>query len=175
MEPTIVQWNANGLGQRVKLGELERLLSKHNPICLCVQHVGTEDINIKNYKLAVQSSNANGELGTAIYVRDNATYDNLPINNTNFQPTAITLHLPGATKLNILNVYNQPAFKYRMEELKVLVKTINHPKLVLGDLNSHSPIWDEKYYESDRGGKKIEQLMEEDDLECLNEPEVTTS
>ena len=174
MEPVIIQWNANGLGERTTLGEAERLINKLNPICICVQHIGSQDINIKNYKLAAQTNNTNGELGTAIYVRSSATYDPLTTNRTHFQPTAITLHLPGANKINILNVYNQPSFDYNMEDLKTLVKAIKHPKLVLGDLNSHNPIWEARCKRTDAGGKKIEELMNEDGLECLNEPEETT-
>ena len=174
MEPLIIQWNANGLGQRAKLGELERLLNKYNPMCICTQHVGKANIQIKNYKLAMQSSTGNGELGTAIYVHSKATYDTLKVNSSSFQPSAIALNIPGAQKLNILNMYNQPSFHYNLNELKGLVKSISHPKLVLGDMNSHSPIWNARCKKADRGGMKIEELMQEDNLECLNEENETT-
>ena len=76
-EPTIIQWNANGLGLRARLGELERMLAIYNPMCLCIQHVGDHDKNIKNYKLACKSLTTNGELGTAVYVHNKITYENL--------------------------------------------------------------------------------------------------
>ena len=169
MDPIIIQWNSNGLGLRAKLGELERLLVTYNPICLCIQHVGKFDRIIKNYKLASQSLSPNGELGTAIYVHNLITYDMLQINGTSCQPSAITLYVPGAGKINLLNLYNQPIFNYSFDDMTSIVESINHPKIVVGDLNSHNPIWDSNCKDADRGGNKIEELMNSDNLMCLNE------
>ena len=85
-ETTIMQWNANGLGERIKLGEIERMLTTYNPMCICIQHVGEYDKNIKNYQLACQSPRTNGELGTMIYVHNRVTYDKIQFNANSFQP-----------------------------------------------------------------------------------------
>ena len=169
MTPIIIQWNANGLALRIKLGELERLLTTYNPICLCVQHVGKADVNVKNYKLVAQSDVSNGELGTAIYIHNLATYEQLQIDKRSCQPTGITLHIKGIGKINILNLYNQPKFKYSMKDAVEIIRSVKHPKLVLGDLNSHNPMWDPSCEEADRGGKILEDAIGIDNLECLNE------
>ena len=70
IQPIIVQWNANGLENRARIGELERLVNLYTPICLCIQHVGKYDKTPKDYKIANISSNDNGELSTAIYVHN---------------------------------------------------------------------------------------------------------
>ena len=66
--PYIIHWNANGLRTKVCLGEFQRLLQEYVPMCICVQHVGQFDSNIRNYELVSQSHNTNNELGTSIYV-----------------------------------------------------------------------------------------------------------
>ena len=102
-ESKIIQWNANGLELRKKCGELERLLTNHTPMCVCIQHTGNVT-NIKNYKLASESTRANGELGTSIFVHNSITYENLDLNEHHFQPSSITLYVPGKGKIKIFKV-----------------------------------------------------------------------
>ena len=117
-----------------------------------MQHIGAKDVNVKNYKLAAQCDQTNGELGTAIYVHSQATYDIIQINSKTYQPTAIALHIPGAGKINIINMYNQPIFHYNVKDANRVIKSISHPKLIVGDFNSHNPIWDDSREEADQGG-----------------------
>ena len=70
IDPYIIQWNVNGIESRIKTGELKRIITKYSPMCLCLQHMGKSDVTINNYKLAKQSTNTQGEMGTAIYVHN---------------------------------------------------------------------------------------------------------
>ena len=106
----IVQWNVNGLESRLRLGEVECLIVKYNPMCLCLQHIGDYDTNISNYKLVSQSIKTTTELGSAIYVRKNITADPIVIQNSIFQHYATTINISKNYKFTICNVYNQPIF-----------------------------------------------------------------
>ena len=173
-EPYIVQWNVNGLETRIRIGEIERLITKYNPMCLCLQHLGKFDQNIKNYKIASQSNNNQGELGTAIYVHNSITYEDLQINNQNFQHSSIQLHVPGKGKVNIINFYNQPNFNYNIKELIKIINETQAPKLIVGDINRHSPIWDSRVNFPDADARKIEEMLERDNITCLNEENTYT-
>ena len=173
-QPILIQWNANGLGYRIRLGEFERLINLYSPLCMCIQHTGKIRKDIKNYKLAKISTNNNGEYGTAIYVHNSITYDEIQINTTKLQPSAICIHIPNKGKMHILNCYNQPQFKYDMNKLKDIIKQIPHPKLVVGDFNSHSPLWDINCDKPDQGGKIIEGMLQDSQLICINEEENPT-
>ena len=173
-QPYIVQWNANGLESRKILGELDRLISKYNPMCLCIQHVGKDDLQIKNYKIASQSQNNNGELGTAIYVHNNMTYEDLRINSQHFQCSSTTLQVPGKGKINIVNFYNQPRFRYDINELINVINSVPQPKLTLGDINRHSPLWDGRVHLPDADARKIEEMLERNNMSCMNEEESPT-
>ena len=167
-QPYIIQWNVNGLESRLRLGEIERLIVKYNPMCLCLQHLGKYNLNIKNFKLACQSQNNHDELGTAIYVHNSITYEDLRIDNPQFQHSSIALHIPGKGKVNIINFYNQPSFNYNINNLINIINTVQQPKLVVGDLNRHSPMWDSRVSTSDADAKKIEDMLERNNMNCLN-------
>ena len=173
-EPYIIQWNINGIETRKKNGELERLIAKYNPMCICLQHLGKNDVAIKNYRIAKQSQNLQGELGTAIYVHNSITYDDLQVNSTNFQITSITLHVPGKGKINVINFYNQPIFHYNINDLINILTSVQHPKLMLGDINRHSPMWDSRITTPDADAKKIEDMIERSNITCLNEEDSFT-
>ena len=167
--PYIIQWNCNGIKARIKLGELQRIINNYNPWCLCLQHTGNHNTNIKNYKLASQSIGNNNELGTSIYVHNEVIYDNINVTRSEFQYSATALKLSDGTKFSVLNTYNQPLFNYRFNDLKEIINGIPKPILLVGDMNAHNPIWDENYSTADEAGKKIEEIIDELNLVCLND------
>lgn len=114
------------------------------------------------------------ELGTAIYLHNNTTYDQIPVNTANFQYSATTVWISAKEKINICNIYNQPHYNYNFEELNKIIKEIPQPKLIVGDFNCHSPTWDPSCQEPDRQGKKLEDMIEENKLICINEENTYT-
>ena len=173
-DPYIIQWNTNGLESRIRLGELERLLKKYRPMCICLQHLGKYDIKVKEYQLASQSRNVVGELGTAIYVHNSITYQKLTINNPHFQHSSIALDVPGKGIINIINFYNQPKFNYNINNLIDIINLVDSPKIILGDVNCHSPLWDPNTGVPDNNARKIEDLLEKKNITCLNEEDSYT-
>ena len=173
-QPYIIQWNLNGLKTRLRLGELQRLLINYEPVCLCLQHIGQYDTAIKNYTLASQSIKTNDELGTAIYVRNNITFEKIQILNSDMQYSATKLYLGNGKKLTVCNMYNQPFYHYNLTTIKTILTTLTQPVLLVGDFNAHNPLWDENCNDADEPGRKIEELLEERNMQCLNEDDSHT-
>ena len=103
------------------MGELQRLITMYEPICICLQHVGTEDLKIKDYQLVSKNQCTDNELGTAIYIHYSITHDNLPVNSPQLQYSSTTLCIAGKEKINICNIYNQPQFNYNFEDLNRII------------------------------------------------------
>ena len=173
-DPYILQWNANGVASRKRVGELQRLITEYNPMCICLQHVGQENIKINNYQLVSTNMKTDNELGSAILVHNSVTYDVIPVTTHMFQYSATAIDVPGEGKLHIGNIYNQPNFNYNFSELNQIIKSIPNPKIVVGDFNCHSPQWDPGCQEADRKGKKLEEIMKDNNLTCINEEETYT-
>ena len=96
-----MQWNCNGITSRMKDGELQRLITDYNPACLCLQHLGKQNVNIKNYQLASEFIGRNKELGTAIYIHNDIIYDSVDINNSPLQLSATRMKINERTKITI--------------------------------------------------------------------------
>ena len=163
----ILQWNLNGIKTRLRLGELQRLLNNFEPICACVQHIGQYDTAIKNYQLASQSIKTDQELGTAIYVHNNVTFDKIQIQNSVIQHSATTIYLPNGKKITLCNIYNQPLYNYDIKDIQNVLTALPQPVLLVGDFNAHNPLWDESCNEADVPGRKTEELMDECNLQCF--------
>ena len=124
------------------LGEFQRALADCNPLCVCFQHIGPTLIDFRNYTLACHSSLNNGQLSTAIYVHKSSTYSIRTSPDLQAQITVVQLHLPGNNSVTVCNVYNQPAFHLDVAQLLNYITSLTGPVMLLGDFNSHSPIWD---------------------------------
>ena len=84
------------------------------------------------------------------------------------------MHIPNKGTLYLLNCYNQPQFNYDLKELNEMAKRIPQPKLVVGDFNSHNPIWDANCENPDQGGKTIERGLQDNQMVCINEADCPT-
>ena len=158
---------------RLRLGEIQRLLKQYEPIAICLQHTNEIVPKIGNYILASYSFPDANTLGTAIYVNNRITYDNIQINNSELQLSGIKLHLNNNT-FNLYNIYNQPLCNYELQNLSQLLPDIHEDFLLIGDFNAHNPIWDSFCKEADSDGNKIEQFINNNNLCILNDGEVST-
>ena len=169
----IIQWNVNGLKTRLHLGEIQRLLKNFEPTAICLQHANNPVPSIGKYFLATSSCQEEGNLGTAIYIHQKVFYDKIQVNSDEFQISAIRLQLENQ-KIILCNIYNQPNKNYDLRHLHIILDHFNEPILILGDFNAHSPIWDCNCIRSDIAGTYIEQLMDSNNLCCLNDNESNT-
>ena len=79
------------------MGEIQRLLKQYEPLAVCLQHTNETIPKIGNYSLAAHSIPDVNTLGTAIYVNNHITYDNILIHNSEFQLSGIKLCLNTST------------------------------------------------------------------------------
>ena len=89
-------------------------------MCVCLQHVGPNAINIRNYQIACCSPTGNGKLGTVIYVHNRISYEILTPSIDQYQVTSLRLCLPDNRMLTICNIYNQPDFSSDFQDLSQL-------------------------------------------------------
>ena len=168
-----MQWNVNGLQARLRLGEIQRLLKNYEPIAICLQHINKTFPSIGKYNLASSSVPNNSNLGTAIYIHNKVFYDQITITNDELQISAIKLQLENNNTFSIYNLYNQPNKNYNLSNLSTLID-LQNPVLIMGDLNAHNPIWDQNHSLPDNNGNAIEHFMNNNNLCCLNDNEIST-
>ena len=169
----IIHWNCNGLKTRHHNGELKRLVRQYNPIALCLQHTNHTLNAFDQYNLATSYTQNDKELGTAIYVHKKIAYQNLKTQTLNVQASLVKIFLNNNMYIILCNMYNQPSCKYNLNTIQ---KTIKNQKnvLLVGDFNSHSPLWNNDNRSSDHNGKLMEKLIENNNLNLLNDPEIRT-
>ena len=158
---------------RLHIGEIQRLLKQYEPIAICLQHTNETIHKIGNYNLAAHSVPNINTLGTAIYINNRITYDNILINNPDFQISGIKLHL-NINTINLYNIYNQPSCNYDIQNLPQIIPNINDAFLLVGDFNAHNPLWDSLCNEADTAGNKIEHMVDNHNLSILNDGDVST-
>ena len=100
-------------------------------MCICLQHVGIQNISIKDYQIANISTPANDELGTIIYVHNKLTFDVINIPNAPLQISAIKLYFPDNNAITICNVYNQPNKNYNLRQLPNIINQFQQPMLLV--------------------------------------------
>ena len=168
----IVHWNCNGLKTRHHNGEIRRLIRQYNPLAICLQHTNHTLTTIDQYNLATSYTPNEKELGTAIYVHKSVSYQQIKANNYNIQTCIVKLLLDNM-HITLCNMYNQPSCKYNLNTIKRTLENQDNVLLV-GDFNSHSPIWDNDYNSPDQNGKIRGKLAENNSMCILNDPELKT-
>ena len=142
-------------------------------MAICLQHTNKTFPNIGKYNLASTSVPNDGNLGTAIYIHNKVFHDKMIINNDELQMSAIKLQLENNQTFIIYNLYNQPNKNYDLTNLSRLIDFQN-PILIMGDFNAHNPIWDQNCSSPDHNGNAIEQFINNNNLCCLNDNEIST-
>ena len=149
-------------------------MKQYQPIAICLQHTNEVIPNIGNYTLASQSVPAQNALGTAIYINNNVSYDNILINSSELQLTGVKLHLENNNSFNLYNIYNQPACNYDLGNLLRVLPNTRDNFLLVGDFNAHNPLWDSMCNNIDVNGVKVEQLVINANLCILNDGDIST-
>ena len=159
---------------RLHLGEIQRILKEFEPICICLQHVGSPVQTIGKYHLATSSIPEKGALGTAIYVHHKITFDKIVSHSNYLQNSVIKLYLSENRTITLCNIYNQPNQQYNLNQLQNFLSFLPQPILLVGDFNAHHPIWNINIKGSDNGGEQIEHLLLNHNYCCLNEEDSPT-
>jgi hypothetical protein len=167
---TIVQWNINSYFR--KLTDVHRLISDFQPLALCLQETNLKYQNnnpsIRNYhgyfKNRVPEGRASG--GVCIFV-SNSTEHKIILLNTAFEAIAVVIRTNYNKKICICNLYAPDSIELSLKDLQNLIIQLPRPFILLGDFNSRNIIWGSSY--TDRRGKTVEKLLDDDSIVLLND------
>lgn len=159
----LLQWNARGI--RKKLEFLNFLYRKSFDVA-CVQEsqLGPRSIfNVKGYSIERTDSDKQGKWGVLTLIKAGINYTRIAVPD-NVQAVHLLIDRPGASSINLINVYAPPLLGLPGKFLEGIV---NLPSLVLvGDFNAHHPSWG--YSTADASGTALANILEPTDLVILN-------
>ena len=171
MADRVLQWNVRGL--RARQPELLVLMKELDPSCLCLQELklsNNTQISVGNlYKtyMKLPDTDNNEEMpkgGSLIAVKTSISHHHIQLNST-LQAVAISF-THGKLK-SLCSIYIPPNDRITDDQLQELIDQLPKPTLIMGDFNTHNPLWYD--HRIDQRGEKIQNLIEKEDLMVLNE------
>jgi len=172
MKTNIIQWNINGFFSRLE--ELQILTKELNPAIICIQETNFNEKsnpNFTHYDIYKRNrfSCIRASGGVAIMINKDFPSVELPL-ITDFEAIAVSVNLPH-TKLTICNIYIPNNRDFCLEDIERIIKQLPNSFIIVGDFNSHSETWGS--YKSDRRGKIIDELLNNENLMLLNNGQPT--
>ena len=167
----IIQWNCRGI--RSKAENLKVLCRENNPKVICLQEtkLGQNDFNAgMNYSVykspPLICERAKG--GTAIIVSKNVQHEVVNI-STSLQAVAVRVVLDKS--ITVCSLYLPPDLCFNTTDLQNLISQLPSPFLLLGDFNSHNPLWGGTTL--DDKGDIIEDLINSNQISLFNDGSFT--
>ena len=165
-----MQWNCKGL--RTRSDDLKVLLNELNPGIVCLQEtkLGNSPYNpgldYVIHKMNPRGDHAHG--GVAIIVNKSVQHSHI-ILNTQLQAIAVRACLD--REITICSLYLPPRHRVTMNEMQVLVNQLPPPLLLLGDFNSHNPLWGGVVLDAE--GRTIDDFIHNNNLLLFNDGSMT--
>ena len=138
---TILQWNCRGLMNNHP--ELCLLSQQYNPVATCLQETHIADISNVSFKgytpyHRLDHSHDRASGGSSILIRNDVIHS--PVNlNTNLQAVAVKITI--SFVFTICSIYAPPNKYIDIKDLEHLLSQMQQPVMLLGDFNSHNPLW----------------------------------
>ena len=123
--------------------ELCLLSQQYNPVAMCLQETHIADISKVSFKgytpyHKIDNSHDRAAGGSSILIRNDIIHS--PVNlNTNLQAVAVKITL--SFVFTICSIYCPPNKYIDSNDLDDLLSQIHGPVMMLGDFNSHNPLW----------------------------------
>ena len=154
----ILQWNIRGY--LANLTSLTQLINSITSDIFCLQEtkLPNKNYNYNGYKPYhyINDKNKIASGGTSIFVKLNLPQDELVLITTlQAQAVRVTTHRP----ITICSIYIPPNENFSKQQLLDLKSQLPTPFIILGDFNSHSPLWGTQNI--DTKGKIIEDFLRE--------------
>ena len=174
----IIHWNCQGL--RARREEIKLLLTKYNPIVLCLQETRlTPDIDSRQTFRGYQTyykSNPSNQGGVGLLIKNSAIHSCLDL-DTVLEAKAARVTINNKC-YSICSLYIPPTHNLKVQDFNALINKLPRPFLLLGDYNSHNnALWGSSIQNPNIAwgsatindkGKIIESAIEEHDLAILN-------
>lgn len=91
--------------------------------------------------------------------------------NIHFDPTAFQVVVAKVNNTTFVSIYISPNARITYQSLQYLVEQLEHPFIIMGDLNAHSPTCGSAFIRGN--GNHVDRSIEELDLYTLNNGEAT--
>lgn len=170
---SILNWNCNGFYSHYE--DFQILLNTYDPIIFALQETNlrsTNSLSLKNYiiyrKEIDDAIRAHG--GVVLAVKNTTFHTEIRL-TTHLQALAISCNFGSGLKISICCLYLPPNFAVTKQDIQAIIDQLPTPFLIVGDLNSHNPLWGGSY--SNNKGKIIQEILEENDLSIFNTKEHT--
>ena len=172
MPVNFLNWNCNGVFSKYE--NLQLLIKKYDPSVILLQETNlrkTKNFFLKNYKTYRKELESMDRVhgGVILCVKNSIMHSEINL-QTNLQAIAISLHFQKKI-LTLCCLYLPPNLVIQKQNIDEIINQLPLPFLILGDFNSHSPLWGCNYVNSK--GKIIEQILEQDDISLFNINEPT--
>jgi ribonuclease HI/exonuclease III len=172
-EVGIVQLNCKSILNKVQ--EIKKLIYHKNPDVVCFNETWlqqrSKEPKFTGYTAEWKHRDGRGG-GLGIIIADNLQYE--PVNLINYpgglmETMAIKINVHGSTDwLWILNIYN-PGKNIRKQEIKHYIQQLGRRYILMGDLNAHTPILDNKYQNySNITGQSLDDVLLETNATLIN-------
>ena len=165
----LIQWNIRSAKQNKC--NLELLVENHKPTIIALQetYLNNEiNFNMTNYSIERKDRNTRGG-GVLIAIDKRYPYNIIKI-ESELEVIGINIILKG-NNFSIVNIYIPPDHNLKEQELINISNQIEKNFLMVGDFNSHNPLW----YSNNlnKKGEVIERWIERLNLIVLNKNENT--
>ena len=137
---TPLQWNIRSC--YTNRNDLNILIKDYNPDIIFLQETWLKynySFGLKNFNI-YRNDREDGNGGVAVlyknYIHLEIVESNIQIFPPNFQFQVVKL-----SNLTFINVYCPPNIQIKKEEWKEFVKSLESPKVIVGNFNGHNPAW----------------------------------
>ena len=157
----LVQWNIRGV--RGNYEELVLLCNQHNPSVIALQETLIQDdkpFTFSNFS----SLRRHTSRGVALLIKKNILFSEIHLNTT---LEAVAARISLLKPVTVCSIYLSPSIPITIQQLSDLMDQLPKPVLILGDFNSHSPLWGDDVLDS--RGKIIEDFINQLNLSVLND------
>ena len=149
------------------------LLNAYNPGIVCLQEtkLGNSAYNPGlNYNLLKKNprNDDHPHGGVAIIVNKSVQHSSVPL-VTDFQ--AIAVRVCFERELTICSIYIPPRSRFNLNDLQTLVHQLPAPFLILGDFNSHNPLWGGDLLDSQ--GRIVDDFIQNNNVSLFNDGSMT--
>ena len=166
-----MQWNCKSLRSRNE--DLKVILKEENPGVICLQETKLGNspynpgLNYDAYTMNPRDGDrAHG--GVAIIVSKMVQHRSIPL-NTALQAVAVQVCFE--RDITICSIYLPPRSGITMNDIQSLARQLPPPFVLLGDFNSHNPLWGGNT--SDVEGRIIDDFIQNNDLSIFNDGAMT--
>ena len=164
-----MQWNCKGL--RTRSEDLKLLLNTYNPGVVCLQEtkLGNSAYNPGlNFDIHSLNPGDDPHGGVALIVNRVIQHSRIPL-ISNLQAIAIKVCFD--REITICSIYLPPRSGFSLNDLQSLINQLPEPFLLLGDFNSHNPLWGGDIL--DREGKIVDDLIQNNNISLYNDKSMT--